>query len=61
MKVAVLTWFRDSNYGTVLQAYALQMFLKGCGHEAYLINYIPQRVQTQKILIPYIGLQKIGI
>lgn len=47
MKIAVLTWFRDSNFGTILQAYSLQMFLKKYGHEAYLINYIPPRIPTQ--------------
>ena len=28
MKIGIVTWFHYKNYGTVLQAYALQSFLK---------------------------------
>lgn len=46
MKIAVLTWFRDMNYGTVLQALALQEYLKGLGHTPVIINYLPPRNAT---------------
>ncbi|MCD8011872.1 MAG: polysaccharide pyruvyl transferase family protein [Lachnospiraceae bacterium] len=40
MKIAIMTWFHYINYGTVLQAYALQRYLRDQGHEVYLINYV---------------------
>ncbi len=43
MRIGVTTWFRDMNYGTVLQALALQTYLKKIGHEPALINYLPTR------------------
>lgn len=40
MRVAVLTfWDSRRNYGQVLQAYALQRYLRECGHDPYLIKY----------------------
>ena len=47
MKVAVITWFRDMNYGTILQAFAMQRYLENelkCS--AAIINYIPVRKET---------------
>lgn len=41
MKIGVVTWFHYKNYGTVLQAYALQQFLKTKGYNCVLVNYIP--------------------
>ena len=40
MKIGILTfyWSKD-NYGQLLQAFALQKFLKNKGHEAFLIRY----------------------
>ncbi len=46
MNIAVATWFRDINYGTVLQALALQCYLKHKGHNPYIINNIPKRDLT---------------
>lgn len=43
MRIGVTTWFRDMNYGTILQALALQTYLKKLGHEPCLINYLPPR------------------
>lgn len=42
MKIGVITWFRDMNYGTVLQAFALQQFLIEKGYSPAIINYIVQ-------------------
>lgn len=37
MKIAILTFFESDNYGTVLQAYALQHYLNLQGHQAELL------------------------
>lgn len=39
MKVSCLTFHDSSNYGTVLQAYALQTVITGMGHDYEIINY----------------------
>ena len=39
MRIGILTFHRAHNYGAVLQAYALQEFLKTCGHEALILDY----------------------
>lgn len=39
MKVGILTFHRAFNYGAVLQCYALQEFLKSCGHDVQIIDY----------------------
>lgn len=38
MKVAIITWCCYYNFGTYLQAYALQMFLKKNGYDVKIIN-----------------------
>lgn len=39
MKIAKLTWLNNGNFGTVLQAYALQKILRNKGYEVIDINY----------------------
>lgn len=46
MKIGIVTWFHHKNYGTILQAYALQKFLKNNGYNCQLINYIPINKKT---------------
>lgn len=41
MKIGILTFHRAHNYGAVLQAYALQEFLKSVGHKVEVIDYQP--------------------
>ncbi len=41
MKIATLTTHRPYNYGAALQSYALQKYLKECGYDTELIDYIP--------------------
>lgn len=41
MKIGIITFHRTANYGAVLQAYALQEFLKQREHEVYIIDYVP--------------------
>ena len=38
-KIGIMTWFKHNNYGTVLQAYALQKKINLLGNEAEIINY----------------------
>lgn len=43
-KIGIITWYSNLNYGTVLQAYALQKHLKdNHGADAYLIAYLPNQ------------------
>ena len=41
MKIGILTFHWATNYGAVLQAYALQHFLEGEGHSVEIIDYKP--------------------
>lgn len=42
MKIGIITVHRAYNYGSVLQCYALQEFLRSLGHEAWVIDYRQQ-------------------
>ncbi|MDE7154146.1 MAG: polysaccharide pyruvyl transferase family protein [Muribaculaceae bacterium] len=42
MKVGIITFHWATNYGAVLQAYALQEAVKSLGHEVEIINYKPR-------------------
>ena len=39
MKIGVLTFFRNPNYGAMLQSYALWKFIEEKGHEVEFIDY----------------------
>ena len=41
MKIGILTFHCAHNYGAVLQAYALQSYLCGLGHDARIVDYRP--------------------
>lgn len=43
MKIGILTFHWATNYGAVLQCYALQTFLESLGHEVEIINYKPRK------------------
>jgi len=46
MKVGILTWYDVINYGSVLQAYALQQMIRRAGHETVILRHdreIPRR------------------
>lgn len=47
MHVAQMTWYRSFNYGSVLQAYALQRALESLGMQAELVNYDPAPYQQR--------------
>ena len=38
-KIGIITWFTGPNYGTNLQAIALQYYLRKQGYEVNIINY----------------------
>lgn len=42
MKIGILTFHWATNYGAVLQSYALQEYLSAHGHEVCIINYKPK-------------------
>lgn len=43
VKTALVTWFHYKNYGTALQAFALQQFIMRLGYDNEIVNYIPQK------------------
>ena len=48
MKVGILTFHCAYNFGAMLQVYALQEVLKKMGHNAEIINYRPDYLETKK-------------
>lgn len=40
-KIGILTWFHWNNYGTVLQAYALNAYLNQIGYDTETIKFVP--------------------
>ena len=42
MKIYIVTFCNTTNVGAALQEYALQEFLKTCGHEVKVVNYVPK-------------------
>ena len=53
MRIGVLTfyWSQD-NYGQLLQAYALQRYLREAGHDAFLIRYVGDVERQAPPLLP---------
>lgn len=51
MKIGILTFHRAYNYGAVLQAYALQTYLKDRGCDVYIIDYYNKNVYSNYKLI----------
>jgi coenzyme F420-reducing hydrogenase beta subunit len=49
MKIALLTWFHYSNYGTALQVYAMAETLSQMGHEVDVINYRPRPMKPRTL------------
>lgn len=48
MKIGIITWFTGPNYGTNLQAIALQYYLRSHGYEVNIINYEVPLVNVTK-------------
>ena len=39
MKIGIITFHASFNYGSMLQAWALQTYLESLGHEVHIVNY----------------------
>lgn len=50
MRIGILTFHWAANYGAVLQAFALQDYLRSEGHQVEIIDYRPARVVRGQIL-----------
>lgn len=48
MNIGVITWFDGPNYGTVLQAIALQKYLRIIGNEVKLLNWMPPHTERRQ-------------
>lgn len=48
MKIGMVTLHRVFNYGSVLQTYALQEYLKSMGHDVEVIDYKPERFSNKR-------------
>lgn len=59
MRIAVLTLPLHTNYGGILQAYALQTVLKRMGHEVWLIDSPPRRIETQLYEYPFLFIKRL--
>lgn len=57
MKIGIMTFHWATNYGAVLQAYALQKTLQVMGHTAEIINYLPFRVRLHQKLMALKGMR----
>lgn len=49
MKIGIITFHWATNYGAILQAFALQTYLKNMGHDVYIINYKPKQYRKNII------------
>lgn len=54
MKIGIITWFTGPNYGTNLQAIALQYYLRSYGYKVDIINYEVPPVNVSKEKKPFI-------
>ena len=50
MKIGIITFHWATNYGAVLQAFALQHYLQSRGYKAEIINYVPCRVKFRLLM-----------
>ena len=51
MKVGIITVHRAYNYGSVLQCYSLQEYLKSLGHDVWVIDY--RQKWTEAVYKPF--------
>lgn len=51
MKIGVITyWYGNSNYGMILQCWALQKYLKKLGHDPFVIRFQPKQSWWKKFI-----------
>ena len=61
MKIGIITLHYALNAGAVLQAFALQTYLKSLGHEVEFIDYVPKHQYSLRSFIaksPYVMYNK---
>ena len=61
MKIGIITLHYALNAGAVLQAFALQSYLKSLGHEVEFIDYVPKHQYSLRSFIaksPYVMYNK---
>ncbi|MBQ8160934.1 MAG: polysaccharide pyruvyl transferase family protein [Clostridia bacterium] len=51
MKIGIITFLHNHNYGSLLQAYALEQVLGDMGHEAVHLDYQPDRAEKLRNLL----------
>jgi hypothetical protein len=65
MKIGIVTYWRSiDNYGEKLQCYALQTFLKGLGHEVFLIKDTPAKTNMKRRITHFLlhfSIKKISV
>ena len=49
--IYIMTWYRGMNYGSVLQAYALQRYILSLGYSCRILNYAPGKPASLKMKI----------
>lgn len=49
MKIGIITWFGGGNYGTNLQAIALQGYLRKLGYSVQLLNFEIEAPKKEKL------------
>lgn len=59
MKIAILTLPLHTNYGGILQAYALQTVLERMGHKAFVISPTPPRVKHNMWVMPLVYAKRV--
>ena len=59
LKIGIMTLLQSDNYGAVLQAYALQLFLREEGHNPFFINFLGDSPSLAKFMLhPWASIQK---
>lgn len=61
MKIGILTFHCAHNYGAVLQAYALQEYIKSLGYDVEIIDYRPKYISEKFRIIPNLSKEKITL
>lgn len=51
LSIGIMTWLHNGNYGTVLQAYALQRYLRSCGYHVTNIDFNATAIEKVKNFI----------
>jgi hypothetical protein len=53
-KFAIVTWYRNGNYGGTLQAYALQKTLEFMGFDSEFINFCPEQKRVSYRIVRFL-------